>query len=65
MSWFGNGPGVPGSCFPPMAGMDSMGGSMHGGSMFGPPPQFGSPEGSVHGASLVQQVCTVQHRNMS
>ena len=58
MSWFGNGPGVPGSCFPSMGSIASMDGSMHGGAMFGPlPPQLGSPEGSVHGASLAQQAC--------
>lgn len=61
VSWFGNGPGIPGSCFPAMASMGSMDGSMHGGALFGPlrPPQpFGSPDGSVHGATMAQQART-------
>ncbi len=59
MSWFGNAPGIPGSCFPSMGSMGSMDGSMHGGGLFGPrPPPLGSPDGSVHGATLAQQACT-------
>ena len=53
VSWFGTGPGIPGSCFPSMGSMD---GSMHGGSLFGQrAPPLGSPDGSVHGATLAQQ----------
>ena len=62
VSWFGNGPGIPGSCFPSMASMGSMDGSMRGGNLFGGPPRppqpFGSPDGSVHGATLAQQART-------